>query len=72
MMLISRSRLAERELLFKTRIKELENILCPAEQHEYAVAGEEMHIIDGYGTVIYSRRYVCKRCLKAIERDEYV
>lgn len=71
-MWISRSRLVERELLFKARIKELENILCPAERHDYAVAGEEMHIIDGHGTTIYSRRYVCKRCLKAIERDEYV
>lgn len=56
----------------QARIEALENILCPAEQHDYAVASEEMHIIDGYGTIIYSRRYVCKRCLKAMERNEYV
>ena len=71
-MIISRPKLREREMLFKARIKELENIICPAEQHDYEVVGEEMHIIDGYGTTIYSRRYVCKRCLKAIEREEYV
>ena len=70
-MIISRSRIAERELLFKTRIKELENIICPAEQHDYAVASEEIHIIDGHGTMLYSRRYVCKRCLKAIERNDF-
>ena len=69
-MIISKARLAEREFLFKARIKELENILCPAEQHDYAVADEEMHIIDGCGTAIYSRRYVCKRCLKVMERDD--
>ena len=69
-MIISKARLAGRELIFKARIKELENILCPAEQHDYAIASEEMHIIDGHGTAIYSRRYVCKRCLKAIERDD--
>ena len=69
-MIISKARLAERELLFKARIKELENILCPAEQHDYAIAVEESHCLDGRGTMLYSRRYVCKRCLKAIERND--
>ena len=67
-MLISKSKLVEREMLFKARIKELENILCPGEQHDYAMVSEEMHILDGYGTTAYTRRYVCRKCLKAVEK----
>lgn len=55
----------------KSRIKELENILCPAEQHDFALVDKTVHVIDGYGTTVSSCRYVCKRCLKAKERDEY-
>jgi hypothetical protein len=59
------------EITLKARIKELENILCPAEQHDFALADETMHVVDGYGTTVFSRRYVCKRCLKEKERDEF-
>lgn len=59
------------ETALKFRIKELENIICPAEQHDYALADETIHVVDGHGTTVFSRRYVCKRCLKAKERDEY-
>ena len=59
-------------MLFKTRIKELENIICPAEQHDFIKVDEEAYIIDGYGSTIFTRRYVCKRCLKEVEKDEYV
>lgn len=74
-MWINRSRLdelAERELLFEARIKELENIICPAEQHDYAIVSEKASVIGGYGTTIYDRRYVCKKCLKAFESSDFV
>ena len=54
------------------RIKELENIICPAEQHDFVMASETMHIIDGYGTTIYDRRYVCKRCLKQMNKTDCI
>ena len=71
-MRISKTAQSEREAHYKFRIKELENIICPAEQHDYVMASEEMHIIDGHGTVIYDRRYVCKRCLKQMYKTEYI
>ena len=61
----------ERETLLKARIKELENLICPGELHEYQKVDEEMHLIDVMGTVIYDRRYVCKRCYKVTNRTEY-
>lgn len=59
------------EATLKARIKELENILCPAEQHDFVLVDETMHVIDGRGSTIFSRRYVCKKCLKVKERDEF-
>lgn len=67
-MWISKVAMAE----YKARIKELENIICPAEQHDFVMASETMHIIDGYGTTIYDRRYVCKRCLKQMNKTDYI
>ena len=61
----------ERMVRMEERIKQLENIICPGEQHEYCLAGQTMHIIDSYGTATYTRRYVCKRCGKEITREEY-
>lgn len=69
--MLSKKRYYEnRETLLKCRIKELENIICPAEQHDFVVVDEKMDIIDGYGSAVYHRRYVCKRCLKAVEKTE--
>lgn len=62
----------EHEATLRMRIRQLEHIICPGEQHELCKAGEEMHIIDGQGTTIYTRRYVCKRCGKITEREEMV
>lgn len=55
----------------KHRIRELENILCPYEQHDFVLSAEAAHVIDSHGTTILSRRYICRRCLKVNERDEY-
>lgn len=63
---------SKRELLLKARIKELENLLCPGEQHDYHQVDEVSHVIDGRGTTTYTRRFVCKRCLKAVEKHEFI
>jgi hypothetical protein len=65
-------RRTELELLLRVRIKELENILCPGELHDWQRVSENHIIVDGYGTEIYVRRYVCKRCLRADERTEVI
>lgn len=61
----------ERELLYKTRIKELENVICPGEQHDYALV-DETKVLREYGVFVFHRRYVCKRCLKAKEESDLV
>ena len=69
--MFGRKRRAERELLLKARIKELENILCPGELHDWQLVSERFDVIDGYGSLINRRRYVCKRCLLARERTDF-
>lgn len=56
----------------RARIKELENIICPAQQHSYIEVSKKSDVIDGYGTVVYHRRYVCKKCLREYEETDYV
>lgn len=36
------------------------------------VVSEQSDVIDGYGTVVYHRRYVCKKCLREYEETDYV
>ena len=69
--MFGRKRRNERELLLKARIKELENILCPGELHDWQLVDERFDVIDGYGTIRNCRRYVCKRCLLARERTDF-
>lgn len=66
-----KSKTKERELLYKARIKELENIICPGEQHKYALV-DEAQIMKDYGVIVYHRRYVCERCLKAKENADFI
>jgi hypothetical protein len=69
--MFGRKRRNERELLLRARIKELENIICPAEVHDWQLVSERFDVIDGYGTLMNSRRYVCKRCLLVRERTDF-
>ena len=63
----------KRELLLEMRIKELENLLCPADQHDYCVAGTTAHLVPTSGTAEfqYTDVLVCKRCFKRKERTRY-
>ena len=70
MMFKWRKRKNEECILLRVRIKELENILCPAEVHDWQKVSESYRVIDGYGTGVFDRRYVCKRCLRAREETE--
>lgn len=48
----------------RCRIKQLENIICPAEQHDFVVVSEWYESID-FGTVTDAelhRKLMCKRC----------
>lgn len=58
----------EKELLYKARIKELENILCPGEQHDFKEVDREIlgPSLDGHDLLVRHRR-VCSRCFKAEE-----
>ena len=55
-----------RELELMSRIKELENLLCPAEQHDYHMVDEVEHVMyaAGLAEIEYTRVYVCKKCFK--------
>ena len=53
-----------KELIFlKARVKELEELLCPCEQHEL-VKTHHMELLDGQG--IFRYKYICKRCKKVV------
>ena len=62
-----------REMLLEARIKELENLLCPADQHDYYVADTTAHLVPTSGTAEfqYTDVLVCKRCFKRKERTRY-
>lgn len=59
----------ERDVLLRCRIKELENILCPGEQHDFKEVSRTTHY--GNRDLTYTVRYVCQRCLKAKEESEF-
>lgn len=46
----------------QNRIEELEQLLCPAEQHDF-VKISTRYTYNGHYTVTHNR-YKCKRCLK--------
>lgn len=63
----------KREMLLEARIKELENLLCPADQHDYRVADTTAHLVPSCGTAEfqYTDVLVCKRCFKRKEKTRY-
>lgn len=56
----------------KVRIHELEEILCPCEQHDYIEVGRTLKT-DCTGGIIDSwhiKKYVCKKCKKVLHKDD--
>ena len=60
----------KREFEYQARIKELENIICPAEQHDFHVVDKIEHIIPSgpSADIEYTETLVCKKCLKRATR----
>lgn len=58
----------ERELRYEARIRELENLLCPGEQHDFNEVDRQIlrASSDGFSCIVY-RRAVCARCNKVVE-----
>lgn len=58
----------EKEILYKARIKELENLLCPGEMHDFKEVEREIvgPSMDGHDVLVHYR-LVCARCYKAME-----
>lgn len=49
------------------RIAELEEILCPCEQHDFITTGYYFCGGSGLGDELTMYTYICKRCKKKIE-----
>lgn len=53
----------------ENRIKELEEKICPCEQHDY-IKIEQNYFIDKYNYPSYKIRYKCKKCGKELIKIE--
>ena len=52
------------------RVAELEERLCPCENHDWKVIGRRTSIHD-YGVITHVEQLKCKRCGKTKEREEW-
>ena len=50
------------------RVADLEERLCPCEQHDFIEIGNQFVMHSQYGDGDYFRTYKCKRCGKVIEK----
>ena len=67
------SRLKEENRQLRNRIYELEQILCPCEQHDLVQIGREMCFGSSPAEIDYIYyTYQCKRCKKIIHKREYM
>lgn len=66
------SRLKEENRQLRNRIYELEQILCPCEQHDLVQTGREMCFGNSPAEIDYIYTYQCKRCKKIIRKREYM
>lgn len=60
--------LISRNSILANRVKELEDILCPCEQHEFVVAGiETTYSYCGASVeVLDKRKLICRKCKKIV------
>lgn len=63
----SKRKLIMENLVLKVRVQSLENMLCPANQHDWMKVDYYLEGGTGHGdeTIIY--RYQCRRCNKFLE-----
>ena len=66
------ARLKEENRQLRNRIYELEQILCPCEQHDLVQIGREMCFGSSPADIDYIYTYQCKRCKKIVRKREYM
>lgn len=54
------------------RIRELEEIICPHESHEFVIKQINFEPMDGYGNEIKRTRLMCEKCNKVQIETEVV
>ena len=68
--MLSRKRLMYENTMLKYRIAELEERLCPCEEHDWKQIGFRFNSINAYDTqTIY--HYKCRRCGKYKEEGDF-
>lgn len=65
-------RLREENNRLRNRIYELEQILCPCEQHDLVQIGKEEQWGSSPQELTYIYIYQCKRCKKIVRKHEYL
>lgn len=66
------TKLKEENRQLRNRIYELEQILCPCEQHDLVQTGREMCFGNSPAEIDYIYTYQCKRCKKIVRKREYM
>ena len=66
------TRLKEENRKLRNRIYELEQILCPCEQHDLVQIGRETYFGSSPADIDYIYTYQCKRCKKIVRKREYM
>ena len=62
----SKRRLEMDNIVLKVRVQTLENIICPANQHDWIKTSFSLEGGTGHGDETTVYHYQCKRCLKTI------
>ena len=66
------TRLKEENRQLRNRIYELEQILCPCEQHDLVKIGRETVFGCSPAEIDFIYTYQCKRCKKIVRKYEYM
>lgn len=69
-MFLTRRALKEKVISLEYRIADLEERLCPCEQHDMVTTGSKF-IPDSYDSGAYLKTYKCKRCGKVIKEYDW-
>ena len=64
----SRQSLKDEIVSLKYRIADLEERLCPCEQHDFIEIGKQFVMHSSFGDGDYYRKYKCKRCGKVVRK----
>jgi hypothetical protein len=59
--------------LLTNRVSQLEEILCPCEQHDFVLVDTSTHYFNAGASVdsVQTHRYMCKRCKKIVYNNSH-